>query len=108
MADGPPQLRLIPGGGEIVGTLEQVLEQAKEGKLVGVVVCGISDEDGGSSGWVWAHRDGISPGDGGKVCGKIRRDSAHDGQTCPPELPCGSRTGEEGCACEGDAPGARR
>ena len=60
MADGPPQLRLIPGGGEIVGTLEQVLEQAKEGKLVGVVVCGISDEDGGSSGWVWAHRDGIA------------------------------------------------
>lgn len=55
-----PELRLIPGGGDMVAAVEDLLEQIRTGKVVGVVLCGITDIDGGTCGWTWAHRDDIA------------------------------------------------
>jgi len=60
MANGAPELRLIPGGGDMVEAVEDLLEQIREGTVVGVVLCGITEKDGGSCGWTWAYKDGIS------------------------------------------------
>ena len=52
--------RLIPGGGDVVSQLEEALEHARSGTLVGIVICGITEIDGKPCcGWSWAHRDDL-------------------------------------------------
>jgi len=54
------RLELIQGGGDIVKALEHLLEEARQGRVVGVVLCAISDRDDGTfHGWTWAHKDGV-------------------------------------------------
>ena len=55
-----PELHLIPGGGDMVDAVDDLLERVKSGEVVGVVLCGITEAGGGSCGWTWAHRDGIA------------------------------------------------
>lgn len=58
-ADSP--FRLITGNRDVVASLEFALEQAKAGKLVGLVLCGVfEDEHGRDIGFHWAHKDDLS------------------------------------------------
>lgn len=55
-------MKVIVGNKDVIECLEQALEEARAGTLVGVVVCGITAGDGltsGNQGWHGAVRDDV-------------------------------------------------
>lgn len=48
--------KLMHGNRDLIEQLEEALAEAKEGKLVGVVICGITGE---GCGWTGAYNEGI-------------------------------------------------
>lgn len=53
-----PEFKMIPGGGDLVATLEDALERVRTGELEGIVLCGITSDE--TLGWTWSHTDGIA------------------------------------------------
>jgi hypothetical protein len=53
----PPLFAVIHGNRDVVRMLEDTLELARGGRLVGVVICGIGNDE--TSGWQWAYKDGL-------------------------------------------------
>lgn len=49
-----PRLQVIEGGGDIVAVLESALEQAKAGKLDGVIIVAIRPDN---HNWAYGYRD---------------------------------------------------
>lgn len=58
----PPELTLIHGGKGMIETLEAAIENIKEGRVIGLVLCTV---EGGPNGeepsywWQWAHHDDL-------------------------------------------------
>lgn len=46
----------INGNKDVVSALEEALEEARAGRLVGIVLCGLYGEE---IGWGWAHKTGL-------------------------------------------------
>lgn len=60
MSQQPNAFALLHGNRDVVELLEDAAQQARDGKLVGVVICGITEPDGQPHcGWAWAYREDV-------------------------------------------------